>query len=67
MGKGLGFLVVGVAIGFVLGTVSKKLVEEKENDPERLADNLEEQLNKLEERVSTSASNLPLASNHNDG
>ncbi|MCB0826701.1 MAG: hypothetical protein KDC26_10970 [Armatimonadetes bacterium] len=51
MGKGLGFLVVGVAIGFVLGTVSKKLVEEKENDPERLADNLEEQLNKLEERV----------------
>ena len=42
---------VGVAIGFVLGTVSKKLVEEKENDPERLADNLEEQLNKLEERV----------------
>lgn len=51
MGKGLGFLLVGVAIGFVLGTVSKKLVEEKENDPERLANNLEEQLAKLEDRV----------------
>jgi hypothetical protein len=45
----LGFFVLGVAVGFVLGTFGKKYAESRgELDGEKIADSVEERLSVLE-------------------
>jgi len=49
MGRGIGFLIVGLAAGFVLGTlVSRVEAEKKEHEAEDLADDLATRLAQLE-------------------
>lgn len=49
--KGLGFLLVGVAAGFVLASVLRKVQEERDRDADSLADSIDRQLGSLENQL----------------
>ncbi|MCA0360544.1 MAG: hypothetical protein LCH41_05775 [Armatimonadetes bacterium] len=49
--KGLGFLLVGVAAGFVLANVLRKAQEERDRDADSLAESIDRQLGSLENQL----------------
>lgn len=52
MGRTLGFLLVGVAFGFVLANVIRKVQQEYADDPHSLAEDIERRLDALETQSS---------------
>lgn len=53
MGKSLSFLLIGLAAGFVIGTMVNQAKDQLES-PEKLADDLESRLKELEQGLKSS-------------